>query len=163
MTWIDLQDRLRATLRSLTDRCYLVVTAPGNGGYVQFACLAEELSAEASGPNFVDGAAAHAATDPTMLAAGWTQPAQAQPNWTSVLPLPALTGEYAALADRCVVALRDVLHVADPAVLTYQAWRDAESQPTGVTWSPEQVERLEPGANPLLLPSLGLEPEPARG
>ena len=32
MTWDDFRDNLRATLRELTDRCVLVVAAPGRGG-----------------------------------------------------------------------------------------------------------------------------------
>jgi hypothetical protein len=158
MDWNDFQERLQGALRTLGDRTCLIVVAPHEGGYVQFAGLADALSAEASGPGFAKGAAVHAADDPTMLAAGWTAPSRPQPNWSFALDLPALTSEYAELASRCVVALRDVFQVADPAVLGYQAWREPEQQPLGVTWSPERFEQLDPGENPLPLPALGLQP-----
>lgn len=156
MDWNDLRNRLQATLPDLTDRCYLIVGASDDGGYVQFAVCEDVLSAEASGPEFVAGPATHTTEDPTMLAAGWVAPTRAQPNWSFELGLPAMTSELAGMADRCVVALRDVLHVADPAVLTYRAWREAEVQPPGVTWQPERFDELDPGADPLLLPGLGL-------
>lgn len=158
MTWTELQGRLRATLRLLGDRCVLIVAAPAEagGGYVQFLGLGAALEAEASGPEFVDGPARHTADDPIMLAAGWAAPSGPQPNWTYRLVQPALSGDMAALAQRCVVALRDVLHVPDPGLLGYRAWREPESQPTGVTWSVEQVAALDQGENPLPLPSLGL-------
>jgi type III secretion system-like peptide-binding chaperone len=157
VTWDEFRDRLQATLRGLTDRCYLIVSAPEHG-YVQFAAAPDELSAEACGPEYTAGPAAHEADDPTMLAAGWSAPTRSAPNWSAPLQLPALTAEYRALADRCVTALRDVYGVPEPGVLTYQAWRDAEVQPPGVTWPPERFEQLDPGEHPLALPSLGLPP-----
>ena len=160
MDWTEFSDRLQATLRDLTDRCYLIVSAPGQGGYVQFAGLEGSLAAEASGPDFVAGAAGHSAADPGMLAAGWTAPSRPQPNWSFELTLPALTGEYATVAELSVVALRDVFHVADPALLSYRAWRDPEVQPAGVTWPPERFAELDPGRDPLPLPELGLQPQP---
>lgn len=163
MNWDEFRDRLQATVRTLTDRCYLIVSAPSDGGYVQFACGTGLLTAEASGPESVGGVAAHSADEPALLAAGWTAPAQYQPNWSSELPLPALTSEYAALAERCTIALRDVLHVEGPQVLTYRAWRDPAVQPAGVTWSPEQFDDLDRGEFPLPLPSLGLQPELVAG
>lgn len=161
MDWNEFRDRLRAALSGLTDRCYLIVGAPGFGGYVQFAGTGNSLAAEASGPEFVAGPASHPTDDPTMLAAGWAAPTRPQPNWTFALQLPALTSEYAELAERCVIALRDVFHLADPAVLTYQAWREPEQQPPGVTWSLERFDQLDPGENPMALTELGLQPQPA--
>lgn len=156
MTWNEFRDRLRTTLLGLTDRCVLVVSAPGAGGYVQFAADADDLTAEAAGPEFTAGSAAHAADDPAMLAAGWAAPTRSAPNWSAPLALPALTAEYEALAQRCVVALRDVYGVAAPGVLSYRAWREPESQPPGVTWSPERFDELDPGENPMPLPGLGI-------
>lgn len=157
--WTEFRDRLRATLVELTDRSFLIVSSPRGAtvGYVQFAGGSEALSAEASGPEFAAGAAAHADDDPVLLSAGWSPPNRPQPNWSFELALPALTTEYAELADRCVIALRDVFHVSDAAALTYQAWREPEEQPPGVTWSPERFDQLDPGENPLSLPSLGLQ------
>lgn len=156
MQWNEFGQRLQATLRTLTDRCYLIVSAPADGGYVQFARATGALIAEASGPGSVGGAATHQADDPALLAAGWTAPADHQPNWSFELPLPALTSEYAGLAERCTVALRDVLQVAAPDTLTYSAWRDPALQPAGVTWSPERIDELDRGQFPLPLPTLGL-------
>ena len=64
MQWNEFGQRLQATLRTLTDRCYLIVSAPADGGYVQFACATGALTAEASGPGSVGGAATHEADDP---------------------------------------------------------------------------------------------------
>lgn len=159
VTWFEFQNRLRATLRSLGDHSVLIVTAPSDtAGYVQFIVDEDTLFAEASGPEFVGGAAAHDADDLTMLAAGWTAPTRPLPNWSFELSLPALTSEYAELTDRCAVALRDVFHVEHPGSLGYRAWREPELQPPGVTWSAERIERLDPGENPLSLPELGLQP-----
>lgn len=156
MTWDEFRDRLQATLRGLTDRCVLVVAAPDRGGYVQFAASAGELTAEAAGPEFTAGPAAHRADDPTMLAAGWAAPTRSAPNWSAPLQLPALTADYAALADRCLTALRDVYRLPGPDALSQRAWREPETQPPGVTWPAERIDRLDPGENPLALPGLGL-------
>lgn len=160
MDWTEFRDRLRATQRDLTDRCFLVVssTAGTGAGYVQFAAYDDLLSAEASGPAFTRGAAAHDDDDPTMLGAGWVPPTRSQPNWSFELPLPALTSEYAELAERCVVALRDVFHCDSPGSLGYRAWREPAVQPEGTTWSQEQIDQLDPGADPLPLPSFGVAP-----
>ncbi|MFT3861911.1 TY-Chap domain-containing protein [Micropruina sp.] len=160
MTWDDFRDNLRATLRELSDRCLLIVAAPGKQGYVQFSATEAELTAEAAGPVFTAGPAAHGADEPVMLAAGWTAPTPSGPNWSAALALPALSAEYAALADRCVVALRDVYLLPGPEALSYQAWREPAFQPAGVTWSAERIDALDPGENPLPLPSLGLPPAP---
>lgn len=156
MDWADFAARLRATLPEITDRCYLVIAAPHGGGYVQFAASADMLDAEAAGPEFVTGVGAHGSDDPVLSAAGWTPPTRSRPNWSSRQELPALTAEYGALAGRCVTALRDVYRVAGPGVLSYRAWREPETQPPGVTWSPERFDELDPGENPLPLPGLGL-------
>lgn len=156
MEWPQFEANLALALRALTPRCVLVVAAHERGGYVQFHVTDQRLSAEASGPKYTEGPAQHAADDATMLASGWAEPTPSQPNWTSELPLPALTTEYAALAGRCVVALRDVFHLEAPQVLSYRAWREPETQPPGVTWEPERFDQLDPGEDPLLLPMLGL-------
>jgi len=161
MTWDDFRNSLGRTLPGITDRCYLIISAADGGGYVQFAGAADTLSAEAAGPDFVTGPAAHAADERTMVAAGWTAPTRSTPNWSTALDLPALTSEFAALAERCVTALRGAHGVTDPGTLTYQAWREREVQPAGVTWAPERFAALDPGENPLLLPTLGLQPQAA--
>lgn len=159
MLWEDFRDRLQASLPELTDRCFLIVSAPPGQGYVQFAAMPEAVTAEAAGPEFVTSAPATTAGDPRMLGAGWAAPDSSRPNWSYDLPLPALTDEYRALADRCVVALRDVYRVGDPGVLTYQAWREPEPKPFG-SFLRGGDKDLDPGANPLPLPGLGLRPQP---
>ena len=104
----------------------MIISQPDAAGYVQFTGSADILSAEAAGPSFVTGAAAHDGGDPVIRVAGWTAPTAAQPNWSRALELPALTSELEVVVDGCVVALRDVYQVSDPSVLTYRAWRDAE-------------------------------------
>lgn len=159
MSWSDFGDRLQCALREVTDRTVLIVAAPAElgGGYVQFICVEDLLVAEASGPEFVTAVATHTADQPIMLAAGWSAPTRAQPNWSFALALPALTAEYAELAGRCVAALRDVFGIAEPESLTYRAWREPEQQPPGVTWPPERFDRMDAGRNPLPMPSLGLQ------
>jgi hypothetical protein len=156
MDWLEFRDRLCATLAQVTDRCFLIISAPGRGGYVQFAGSEDYVSAEAAGPSFVDGPGAHTVSNAAMGAVGWAAPSQSQPNWSQSLELPALTAEIAGLADGCVVALRDVFGVVEPGLLTYRAWREPEVQPPGVTWSAERFDALDPGEDPLLLPALGL-------
>ena len=158
MSWNDFGERLQRALREVTDRSVLIVAAAAElgAGYVQFIGVDDLLVAEASGPEFVTGVATHTAEQPIMLAAGWVAPTRPQPNWSFDLALPALTSEYAELAGRCVTALRDVFGIAEPEVLTYRAWREPEQQPPGVTWPPERFDQLDPGENPLILPSLGL-------
>ena len=156
MSWTEFHDRLRATLRALTDRSCLVVASPDDSGFLQFSVLDDVLCVEVSGRRFdaSDG------SDPAMAAAGWLPPTALHPQWSVVLSLPALTSEYADLAERCVVALRDVVGIEDPSVLSYRAWRDPDTQPSGVTWSPERVAALDRGENPLPLPHLGRVSQP---
>lgn len=155
--WDVFASNLARTLPAITDRCILIISGPNkDGGYVQFLGTASALTAEAAAPEFVSGTASHTAEDQTMLAANWQAPSELSSNWEQVLPLPALTQEFTAIANRCVVALRDVYHLESPETLRYTAWREAEQQPPGVTWQPEQFERLDPGNPGLELPSLGL-------
>ncbi len=156
MDWEAFTTKLQATLPSITDRCFLVISAPAGTSYVQFAANSNELTAEVAGPEFATDLAAHNADSPAMLAAGWSAPTAASPNWSQTIPLPALSGEFAALAEQCTVALRDTHHIESPDVLRYRAWREPEYQPAGVTWQPERFEQLDPGENPLSLPMLGL-------
>lgn len=136
----------------VSDRVFLIVSSRENSRvYVQFAGGADALSAEAPGVAVVAG------IDEAGLAdAGWVAPSVGQPNWSSELPLPALTSEFSVLAERCVVALRDVFGVTDPGQLVYRAWRDAEAFPQGVTLYPEQIEALDKGEDPLEISQLGL-------
>ena len=107
---------------------------------MQFAGGVHELHAEAAG-GFGD-----------LAAAGWVPPS-GDPNWTCSTPLPALTVEYAALASRCVVALRDVYGLSGPDELVYKAWRDAE-------WPSGGDAERDLGENPLVLSWLGLPAAP---
>lgn len=156
MDWSEFSRHLRVTLPRITDRCFLVIADPIDNGYVQFAGSDDLLDAEAAGPEFVTGDAAHGVDDERMRALGWATPSRSQPNWSCTIPLPALSTEFGVLAERCTAALRDVHHVDGPDVLSYRAWREREVQPPGVTWPAERFDQLDPGENPLLLPSLGL-------
>lgn len=156
MNWETFTANLARTLPHITERCYLIIAGPEDaGGYIQFFADDSILHAEAAAPEFVEGSAAHAADSPAMLAAHWEAPTALDLNWHQTLPLPALSSEYTQLATQCSVALRDVYHL-DPTALQYKAWREPEEQPPGVTWQPEQFEQLDPGENPLELPSLGV-------
>lgn len=151
--WNDFRDRLVATLRGLSDRVILIIASnvyPNR--YVQFAGQGDRLDAEAPGQDVVVNA-----VESVLKDAGWQAPGIAQPNWSSVLPLPALTSEYRELAERCVAALRNSYGVKSPDELSYRAWREAEQIPVGQTWSAERVARMDPGSDSLDLPGLGLD------
>ena len=141
--WEAFGGGLTEALREVSDRVFLVVFSRAEPRvFVQFAGGAHELRAEA------------AAGDPDRLgAAGWSPPVGPfdSPNWTCSLPLPALTVEYAALAERCVVVLRDVHGLPGPGGLVYKAWRDAE-------WSAgaDTAAGRDPGEDPLVLSWLGI-------
>lgn len=159
MDWETFTKHLQDTLPRLTDRCFLVITTPSGVPYIQFAASSNTLTAEASGPAFTTPATTlHASDDPTMLAAGWNPPTPATPNWSQTIPLPALSQEFAALAEQCMTALRDTHRVDSPHLLSYRAWREPEYQPAGVTWEPKRFDQLDPGENFLRLPTLGLPP-----
>ncbi|MDQ0642117.1 TY-Chap domain-containing protein [Microbacterium murale] len=150
--WSQFGDRLAAGFRAVSERVFLIVSARDDSRiYVQFAGGSDAMDAEAPGAAVVEGI-----DEAVLAAAGWAAPSAGQPNWSFELPLPALTSEYAELAERCVVALRDVFGVTDPGQLVYRAWRDAEAFPQGVTLYPEQIEALDRGEDPLEIAQLGL-------
>lgn len=153
MTWDAFGERLAFALRDVTDRVRLIV-AVGDGPrrYVQLAAVPDRLDAEAPGVDVVADARVA-----VLAAAGWVQPTAQQPNWSSSLERPALTVELRALADRCVVALRDGYGVASPDALRYRAWREPETMPEGVTWSQERIDDLDRGDAALEIAALGLE------
>ena len=163
MSWEDFAGRLRRTLGQITDRCYLIIASTSSGGrnYVQFAGSDTLLAAESSGPEFAVPPGVYADGDPRMVAAGWTVPTQAQPNWWQEVAIAARGPQarmeqmdaFTALAERCVTTLRDVLLVPSPSDLTYRAWRDPEyDDPGSEGW------QRDLGQNPMPLPSLGLSP-----
>ncbi|MGL4742816.1 MAG: TY-Chap domain-containing protein [Dermatophilaceae bacterium] len=140
----------------LTDRTFVIVEVTGTRVYAQFSAGPGYLAAQAVGDQFLpDAARLDAAGRAAMTAAGWTAPTPADPNWAIQLTLPALTAEYASVADACLTALRDVHSAPSPDALAYQAWRERELLPDG-PYTDEQVAALDPGQNPLPLPTLGL-------
>lgn len=150
--WAGFVDRLVDAFRVLSERVSVIVSWQENPRlYVQFAAGADVLYAEATGPAFVSG------FDPTpLVTSAWVRPDLSRPNWSFALPLPALAAEYARLAERYVVTLRDVFGVESPDALQYRAWRDPERFPEGVTLSPSQLSALDAGEVPLAIPELGL-------
>lgn len=162
MTWDDFTRALQRTLPQITERCYLIIAGQEDtDGYVQFFADENTLHAEAAAPHFVSGRATHNVDEPKLIDAGWQPPTALDLNWHQTVALPALSSEFFALAVQCCVALRDVYQLT-PTDLQYKAWREPEQQPPGVTWQPQQFEQLDPGANPLLLPSLGISQEQSR-
>lgn len=148
--WSDYRDRLVEAFRGTHDRVVVIISSTADPKrYVQFAGQSGVLDAEAPGKDVVADA-----KQQVMADAGWSAPGPAQPNWTSSLELPALTSEYKALADRCIAALRHAYGLAHPSELVYNAWREPEQMPAGVTWSEEQVKQLDRGAKAVEFPSL---------
>ncbi|MEU4805743.1 hypothetical protein [Actinosynnema sp. NPDC023587] len=157
--WAEFGGRLAGTLRDVGDRVFLVVFWQANRRmYVQFAGGAHELLAQASGPEVVPSADFSGMTE-----AGWAAPSVGidPPNWSFSLPLPASSDEYSALAERCVVALRDAYGLPGPDGLVYKAWRDGELPPAGESWSAERTAARDRGENPLVLSGLGIPPAPS--
>lgn len=75
-----------------------------------------------------------------MHLAGWGEPERGH-NWIRFLAWPSPTAAYRDLADRVVVALRDVLGIEQPALLTLKGWpADPDNAPDaallGVTVAP---------------------------
>lgn len=150
--WSDFETQLASTFRQVSDRVFLIIASEGDPArYVQFAGQANQLDAEAPSTDVVTDA-----DESVLSGSGWTAPSAAQPNWSSSVPRPALAAEYRELAARCVAALRDAYGIASPDALGYRAWREAEQMPAGETWSAEQIERLDRGADAVELPALGL-------
>ncbi|WP_367129169.1 hypothetical protein [Saccharothrix sp. HUAS TT1] len=143
--WEAFGDGLTEALREVSDRVFLVVFSRADPRvFVQFAGGEHELHAEAAGSPGADSS--------RMASAGWTPPTGIDPpNWTCSSPLPALTVEYAAMAARCVVALRDVHGLRSPDELVHKAWREAE-------WpsSPVPPAERDRGEDPLVVPWLNL-------
>ncbi|MFC5286606.1 hypothetical protein ACFPM7_06050 [Actinokineospora guangxiensis] len=139
--WKAFGDGLIEALREVSDRVFLVVFSRAEPRvFVQFAGGEHELHAETAGES-----------SGRLADAGWTPPTGLDPNWTFSLPQPALTAEYAALAARCVTALRDAHGLPGPDQLVYKAWRDAEWPST----TPASAQR-DRGENPLELSWLGI-------
>ena len=144
--WEAFGSGLTEALREVSDRVFLVVFVKAEPRvFVQFAGDEHEMHAEAATPSADPG---------PMAAAGWAPPTRANPSWTCTLPLPALTVEYAALAARCVVALRDVHRLPSPDGLVYKAWRDAEWPSRAASPRGRDL-----GENPLTLSWLGIPSE----
>lgn len=153
MTWDAFERELVSAFRSLGERTFLIVRSRADRlAYVQFAGSGSAIDAEASA-SVVSGEA----VTQVLVAAGWGESYLGSPNWAFRLAMPALTADYSALASRCVVALRDVFSVPSPDGLVYQAWREADMQPAGVTWTAEQVDQLDRGDLDLVFPSLTIE------
>lgn len=150
--WQSFTERLVSTFRGLSARSLLIISAREDQlRYVQFAGDNDRIYAEAS------GAYAHTPESASrLLAVGWTSPTIAAPNWSTTLRLPALTTEYTAFAEKNVLALASAFDVVSPDEVVYKAWREPEPFPRGVTLSDAQIAELDPGENPLLIPSLGL-------
>ncbi len=151
MDWTEFEKNLARTLRDVSDRVLLVISDAHTPRYVQFSGQEDTVQAQCPGLDVVPDA------DATVLRdSGWDMPGPAEPNWTYWLPLPALSSEYEELAARCIRALRDAYHLASPDSLHYRAWREPELMPPGVTMYPEQIAELDPGEDPLPLPTLGI-------
>ncbi|HEX7301479.1 TY-Chap domain-containing protein [Lentzea sp.] len=124
--WAQFTERLTDALRDVTDHVYLIIHAAQEPRrYVQFAGAPDRLYAEAPGTDVVADA------DEFQLSRfEWAAPDAGQPNWSWSLRRPALTEEFARLADRCVVALRQAYGIVSPDELRYRAWQDPEGAPS---------------------------------
>ncbi|MGL4744878.1 MAG: TY-Chap domain-containing protein [Dermatophilaceae bacterium] len=157
MDWTDFREHLIDTFLVITDRTFVVVNVTGSRVWVQFSAGPDYLAVQAVGDEFLpEDSHLDDAARAAMTAAGWATPTVPDPYWGIQLTLPALTTEYTAAAQACVVALRDVHRIPDPSVLTYRAWREPDRLVEGQEYTDEQVAALDRGQNPLPLPALGL-------
>ena len=162
MTWEHLLQNLAATFAELTDRCFLVVSDSASSYYVQVLVGDNWLYSEAPGNSLLAEPDRLSPTDEgRMLSLNWQFPDRSRDTWSTYLALPADYSDYRLLARLWVLTLRDIDRVPTPEQLTYQAWRQPEPKPGLFRRKPGTFLRkpdqpLDPGENPLFLPSLNL-------
>jgi hypothetical protein len=157
-TWESLEQGLADELPELEDRSFLTIFwAPVPMAYVQFEQSGTALTARTGADDVLPADQRLGPAGCTVLeTGGWTVPEQdpaGKRTWTMTVGWPAGTEVYERLAARCATVLRDVHGVSSPTELEYRAWREAEPDPEGVTFYPEDLEPAEPH---LVLPRLGL-------
>jgi len=162
--WDGLGRGLAEVLPSLEERSHLLVSwAVVPTVFVQFWQSSLELLAQTGADDLVpaEQRMGSVAAD-RMRSLGWGAPAEdafARRMWHAGLAWPVRSVDYLRLAHMSVSVLRDVHQVPGPAVLEYQAWRDAEPPPLGITYHEENLEPREPH---LVFPQLGIRDALAR-
>lgn len=158
LTWAELAQGLADELPGLEDRTFLTIWWTSDPPvYVQLEQTATALVARTGDDDVLPP---DQRLSPAGRAAlqedGWVVPEldpTGRRTWTRSLAWPARSAGYQRLAAACVGVLQDVHAVPSPTELEYRAWREAEPDPVGVTFYPEDLEPAEPH---LVLPQLGL-------
>jgi hypothetical protein len=137
-SWEDFEHRLAAVLGTLEDE-FVIVSSKGGNRFVQFSAQPSHgLRAEVVSNAYLEGDERLADEQLVALSAlGWSPPTgtpaeatpekqpQGSPNFFRDFPKPVPCAEAARMA---VCALADVLRIADPSHLEYQAF-DAAGHP----------------------------------
>ena len=156
--WDRLAERVAETLPTLAARSFLTLAwGAVPPVYVQFGQSASELSAHTGSDDVLPPARRlDSAAVERLRGLGWSPP-EADPTgrhtWSVAVPWPARSAEHRRLAEMAVGVLRDVHRVPRPEELEYRGWREAEPDPEGVTFDPEDLERYQPH---LVFPALGI-------
>ena len=157
-TWAELAQRLADELAGFEDRTFLTMCWTSDPTvYVQLEQTALALVARTGDDDVLPPDQRLSPAGRSALQEdGWVVPEldpSGRRTWTCSLTWPARNEDYERLAARCVAVLRDVHAVPSPGELEYRAWREAEPDPEGVTFYPEDLEPADPH---LELPGLGL-------
>lgn len=125
-TWDAFQQGLAGELARLDVYASVIISATAERRcYAQFAARSATLHAEVVSNRFLRGALRQSAEQAQRLAgAGWQPPDERHPNWWVERPWPLPVAGAQQLATLCVLALHDVLGIAQPQALEYRAWNE---------------------------------------
>jgi hypothetical protein len=140
--------------------------------YLQFLQEPDTLHAELVSDRFLPPELALGPAAATRLTAlGWQPPDGDEDNWYTDLPWPAPAEAYRRLAQQVVATLTEVLGLARPADLRYQAWQSTTGRPLhldaltdldhlGLTRTPDTAAALAPPAPGTPAPPAPAAPAP---
>jgi len=126
-TWEAYQQGLVWELARLEADTKVIISAVAERSvYAQFTRHADLLHAETVSNRFLRGALQHSAEQEQRLAsAGWRPPDERNLNWWVDRPWLLSAADSQQLAALFVLALHEVLGIAQPQALEYRAWNDA--------------------------------------
>ncbi|MFC5745153.1 TY-Chap domain-containing protein [Actinomadura rugatobispora] len=132
MDWDEFARGLAEEFAVLPAGALLVLSEPGESGrYAQFAQGPDELVAYVVADSFLSERARATPEGARAIArAGWREPdpSAGHENWWQVLPWPASSRQYRALAESVAAALRDGYGISTPGGWSYQAWNETTGE-----------------------------------
>ncbi|WP_330185024.1 hypothetical protein OHB26_16415 [Nocardia sp. NBC_01503] len=130
--WQSFSIRLASVLARLPAWTSIALEASGNR-FVQFLMADAGLACEVVCNDYLEQNHRMSLADETLLhLMGWGTPQHGH-NWTRFLDWPARTAAYRDLSGHVVTALRDVLHISEPAELTLTGWPGEPDQAPDLT------------------------------